>query len=460
MRSLSILFLFLNCITLTTAQSFLDQYIDSALESNISLQQKSLSFERSLAALEEAKAMFFPKVSLEARFSVARGGRNFAFPVGDLLNPVYDNLNLLNSLNQATVPDYPTIDAFPKVENQQEPFLRETDQETTLRLTMPVFNAAILKNRQIKQDMVGIEQMSVEAYKRELVKEVKSGYYSYLKANQAVELFEQTLRLVKENLRTSQSLYKNHKVTIDVVYAAEAEVKNIEQQLAEVEKNLQTSQAYFNFLLNRDYQETIRKEAIQIDPNTVLSVDAARNQAFQQREELRQLDQYYQLAGRKKDLEKSTALPQVNLVADYGIQGTSYAIGREDDFFMGSLVMSWNLFDRTKSSRVQQASIDQRMLIKQKEEIHQQIGLSVVNAFYDLRAAEKQIAFADKEVESSQKAYKLVAKKFAQGQENLVALTNARTQKTNAELKSIIAKYDREIKAAALERNMASYTFK
>ena len=68
-------------------------------------------------------------------------------------------------------------------------------------------------------------------------------------------------------------------------------------------------------------------------------------------------------------------------------------------------------------------------------------------------------AFADKEEESSQKAYKLVAKKFAQGQENLVALTNARTQKTNAELKSIIAKYDREIKAAALERNMASYTF-
>ena len=44
----------------------------------------------------------------------------------------------------------------------------------------------------------------------------------------------------------------NNKVTIDQVYAAEAEVKSIEQQLAEAQKNEKVAKAYFNFLLNID----------------------------------------------------------------------------------------------------------------------------------------------------------------------------------------------------------------
>ncbi|MEM8908155.1 MAG: TolC family protein [Bacteroidota bacterium] len=442
------------------AQQVLDQYINTALNSNISLQQKALSYEQSLAALEEAKALFFPKISVQARYSVARGGRTIDLPLGDLFNPVYNNLNLLNGVNQATIPDYPVTTDFPEIENEAINFLRETEHETTLRLTMPVYNAAILKNRQIKRDQVGIEKMSVEIYKRELVNEVKKGYFNYLNANQALELFQQTLLLVEENLRTSQSLYKNHKVTIDVVYAAEAEVKRIEQQIAASERDRYTAQAYFNFLLNRDYQAAIEVAESAMESNSVASIDAARAQAQQQREELVQLNQYLGLADKGIELEKNTLLPQVNLVADYGFQGTQYTFGQEDDFFLGSLVMSWTLFDRTRSPRIQQARIDRMILEQRKAETSQQIGLAVVNAFYDLRAAEKSIEFATKEVESTGKAYQLVAKKFAQGQANLVALTNARTEKTNAELKKIIAQYDWQIKQAALERAMGTYPLK
>lgn len=459
MRLLCLSLILLCGAQILSAQVELDNYIKTALSSNISLQQKTLSYEKSLAALEEAKALFFPKVSIEARYSVARGGRTFEFPIGDLLNPVYDNLNLINGLNEVSVPDYPTVSNFPKVENQEVAFLRETDQETKLRLAMPIYNAAILKNRKIKQDFVGIEKISVDIYKRTLVNEVKKGYYTYLQSTQALELFEQTLRLVEQNWNTSQSLYKNHKVTIDVVYAAEAEVKKVEQQKAEAEKNKYTAQAYFNFLLNRDYRENIEETLPETSVENVLSLDAARQNALQKREELEQLNQYLRLSDQKIGVEKSTQMPQVNLVVDYGFQGETYAFGKDDDYLMGSVVMSLNLFDRTKNARVQQAEIDRRILEKQRVEAQQQIGLNVVNAFYDLRAAEKSIEFANKEVESTGKAYKLVAKKFAQGQTNLVSLTNARTQKTNSELKKIIAQYDLKIKEAALERALGSYTF-
>ena len=42
--------------------------------------------------------MFLPDISMNARYTVARGGRIIEFPVGDLLNPVYITLNMLTAL--------------------------------------------------------------------------------------------------------------------------------------------------------------------------------------------------------------------------------------------------------------------------------------------------------------------------------------------------------------------------
>ncbi len=439
--------------------SVLDQYIQTALGGNIALEQKELSYQQSLAALEEAKNLFFPKLSLEARYSVARGGRAFEISVGDLMNPVYNNLNLINGLGRANSPDYPVIPAYPTIQNEQINFLRETEHETKVRVAMPVFNAAILQNHKIKQNLSAAEQISVDIYKRELVKEVKTAYFNYLKAQEAVSLFENTLALVQENERTSESLYKNHKVTIDAVYTANAEVEGVKQQLIEAQKNEKTARAFFNLLLNRPYEAAIETLSLDNLPQYALSEREARSEAGQRREELRQLNYYLAVSDNQVKLDKGARLPQLSLAVDYGFQGTHYRFSRDDDFAMGSIVMSWNLFDRTTKNKVQQREIEKLKLQKQKEEAARQIGLQVINAYYDLEAGRQQIAQAEAEVEAAKKAFRLVHKKFAQGQANLVELTNARTQQTNAEQKRIIANYDYHIKIANLERATASYQF-
>ena len=105
-RSIPAILAFLYLSTFAGAQeSPLKAYIHTALESNVALQRQGLSYEKSLAALEEAKALFFPRLSIQARYSVARGGRAFTIPIGDLMNPVYQNLNQINTLARATYPD-------------------------------------------------------------------------------------------------------------------------------------------------------------------------------------------------------------------------------------------------------------------------------------------------------------------------------------------------------------------
>ncbi|MCB0560736.1 MAG: TolC family protein [Lewinellaceae bacterium] len=459
-RSIPAILAFLYLSTFAGAQeSPLKAYIHTALESNVALQRQGLSYEKSLAALEEAKALFFPRLSIQARYSVARGGRAFTIPIGDLMNPVYQNLNQINTLARATYPDYPTVPEYPMINNENINFLRETEQETVLRLQMPIFNQAILQNQRIRHNLAEAENVSVDIYRRELVKEVKVAYFNHAQARQGVRILEDALALVEENLRTSESLQRNHKVTLDVVYSARAEVEEVEQQLAEAVKNEKTAKAYFNFLLNRNYEEEIVPMPEEVLAPSAISLEEARNQAFRQREEFQQLNYYLAAQDKQIQLSKGAHLPQLNLQADYGIQGTRYEINDDADFFMGSVVMGWNLFDRSTKAKVQQARIEKLETESQKAELNQQIGLQVVNTFYGLEAAQQRILKAEAEVVAARQAFRLMNKKFMQGQANRVEFTNARTQQTSAEQRLSIARYDYQAKLAEFERATAGYRF-
>jgi outer membrane protein TolC len=461
LKQLTSLLLLLITAQLVLAQDTtpLEQYIGQALESNIALQQQQLSYESSLAALEEARAMFFPTLSIQARYSLARGGRAFTIPVGDLVNPIYQNLNLINQMAQDANPNYPDIPAYPMIDNVEENFLRESEQETVLRVQMPIFNSAILHNQRIRGNLAEADRIGVTVYKRELVKEVKQAYFRYAQAQQGVKILEEALGLVKENLRTAESLERNHKATFDVVYSAQAEVQEVEQQLAEAQKNEQTAKAYFNFLLNKGLDDPITLREADEYEVAITSLDAARQQALQLREELQQFNFYEAANDQQIKLNKGSRLPQVNLQADYGVQGVDYNIDADSDFFLGSVVMSWSLFDHATSARVQKARIERDRVVRKRQEVQQQIALQTVQAHYELEAARKKITAAQAEVDAAQQAFRLVHKRFEQGQANLVTFTNARTQLTNAKLNYSIAIYSYQEQLADYERITAGYKF-
>lgn len=454
---LFVLLFFTNSISAQVGS--LEGYIGNALENNIALQQKNLSYQRSLQALKEAKGLFFPKVTFNARYSMAQGGRTIDFPIGDLMNPVYENLNLINDLASDANPNYPNIPAYPTLENISTNFLRTREQETTIRAAMPLFNASIIQNQRIQENLSETERIGVEVYKRELVKEVKIAYFNYAKAVQAVVLFENTMELVNENLRTSESLHRNHKVTIDEVYTAQAQIKSVEQDLAVAQKNQKIAQSYFNFLLNEEFETAIALDVDRIDPIAVEKQENLVRTAQQNREEVQQMNHYLAVSDSKIKLNKGNNLPNVNLAVDYGVQGRDYNLDSNSDFVMGSVVMSWNLFDRSNKPRVQQARIEKEELSRQKLEIQRQVGLQTISALHELEATGKQTELAEAQVKALTQAYKLVNKKYTLGQANQVALTNARTQMTTAQQQLIIARYDFQIKQAELERAAGTYNF-
>jgi outer membrane protein len=443
------LFFFLIAGSALSGQDVLDAYIQKALNSNLALQQSEFSYQKSVAALREARGMFLPSVDIEARYTRADGGRTIDFPIGDLLNPIYQTLNLLTG-----VPAFPT-----NLQNESIKFFREKEHETKVRIVQPVFQPQIYYNVKIQKQITQIQSASRNAYARQLVADVKTSYYNVLTAAKVVELTEKTNDVLNENLRVSTSLFENDKVTQDVVYRAQAELSRLNQQQAEAHKLFDLSQAYFNFLLNRplDSPVEIAKAPLPQFRNGLNRAEKEAN-ALAHREELVQLKAAIDAQRNGVKLNRSGFLPGLIAVFDYGYQGEEYNFNKEYDYWMASAVLQWNLFKGGQDKAcIQQAKLEQAKLETQLLELKKKIQLDVWRAVENVNVVDQSIKFAADELSAAQKNFDIVNKKFEQGMVSHIEFLDAQNTLMQAELNAIIKKFDFFIKQAELEKAAATF---
>lgn len=427
----------------------LNYYLKTGLENNLALKQKQASFEKSMLAVKEARRMFYPGISLNARYSIADGGRVIEFPVGDLMNPVYSTLNALTM-----------SDLFPQIENQEFTFLRSREHETKVQLVQPIFNTGLHYNYKIRSELLQVSRVDVDRYKRYLVAEIKKAYFNYLQTLRMEELVHETRELLEENLRVSNKLFENQKVTSDVVYRSQAEISNIDQFIAEVEKNRKVARSYLNFLLNRPLETPLYDPQEAQDTVIVSDLEHAKDHAIHWREELDLLDHYLDASAYNLKIIRSQNHPMLLAAVDYGFQGEKYRFTAEDDFVIASFVLRWDIFSGFQNrARIKQAVVETELLKQQKEEVEQQIRLEVTQAYYDLKAAVQSVRSAETECIHAQKAFRLVDRKYGEGMASLIEYMDARTAMTKAETNRIITRFDLQVKLAEYERTTASFDF-
>lgn len=438
---------FLLVHSLLKGQVVLDEYIRQGLAENLALKQKESSYQQSLEALNEAKGLFYPEISFNARYSVSKGGRVIDFPIGDLLNPVYATLNQLTASS-----------AFPMVQNQQINFLRPTEQETKLRLIQPVFNSGIYFNSQIKEELTLYEQTDMEQYKRELTAEIKKAYYNVAMSELIVSMLTDTRKLLVENVRVNTRLVENDKITLDNLYRSETELSKFDQEVQNALKNNKLASSYFNFLLNRPLTDTILIEQLAEYPSLAGLTEDITKTAIENREEIKKLENYITISNYQIEMNQSGKLPDLTLVADYGFQGEKYKFNMEQDYLQASAILTWNLFEGfSNKARIKQSLLQKEMVETKLEEAKKQIELQVINTMNELLTAEKGIVAAESQVQSAREGFRLVNRKYEEGQASLIEFIDSRTSLTRAEENLIISRFTYLSDYAEFEKISATF---
>ena len=417
--------------TFLNGQEVLKEYVRYGIENNLALKQKKSGYEKSLEALKGARGLFYPNISFNARYTVSEGGRVIDFPIGDLLNPVYSTLNALTSSSK-----------FTTVENQQVRFLRPTEQETKIRLAQPIFNPDIYYNSKIKKEMLVFEEADVEQYKRELIAEIRKAYYNVAMADGIFSMLIETRKLLLENIRVNKKLVENDKLTMDYVYRSEAELSKFDQELQNADKNKKIASAYFNFLLNKPLADSIIiQQAFKFPVLADLTGDFSKS-ALGKREELQKLENYSNITDMQLKMNQSGKLPDLFVAVDYGFQGEKYKFNKSQDYVQASAVLTWNLFSGFQNrAKIKQAMIDKTIIESQLDEARKQIQLQVINTMNELLTSEKGISAAETRLKNASEGFRLVNRKYEEGQASLLEFLDARTTMTQAEENLIISKF-------------------
>jgi len=424
-------------------QRIADALVAEALESNLGLSAVQAGVDQRLAALDIARSRFLPSIDLQLRYSEANGGREIEFPVGDLLNPVYDSLNeLLEAAGQPA--------PFTPIENVNFSFLRDREQDSVVRLTQPLYDSRIAAERRGAAHGYDAARFGLEAYRLRLARDVRQAYYRWLAAREAIGVFEATLDLARENERVNDSLHRNGKVTRDLLLRAEAERLEIEERLHRARAVESLARRYLNLLCNAPLSREPEPATVaEADlPRLAARIPASRGPALEEtaldsRRELRQLEAGVAAAGESERAARAAMKPQLALAVDAGTLGEEWDYADQNSYVLASVVVRFNLFrgggDRAaiRAAHARTAELEANRALAE-----QQVRIEVQEAISDLEVAEATLATASRRVEAATAAFAIVAKKRDLGQVSPAEYLDAQRALTEARLNGNVTRFE------------------
>jgi outer membrane protein len=250
-------------------------------------------------------------------------------------------------------------------------------------------------------------------------------------------------KLLTENVRVNRKLVENDKITLDYLYRSETELSKLDQELQNAEKNNKLASAYFNFILNRSLADSIIIAQPSVFPVLSDFTSDYSQLAIKNREELAKLSNFSNISEMQIRMNKSEKLPEMFVAVDYGFQGAQYRFNKNQDYVQASAVLTWNLFSGfQKRAKIRQSVLEKEIIDRKLEEAKKQIELQVINTMNELLTAEKGIISAEARIKNAREGFRLVNRKYEEGQASLIEFIDARTTLTQAEENLIISKFN------------------
>ncbi|MGN8055699.1 TolC family protein [Pedobacter sp. 22163] len=425
------------------AQNRLNDYIAQGLASNQSIKEQNFFLQKNIYALQEAKSMFLPSVTFSTTYTKADGGRTIDFPTGDLFNAAYATLNQLTGSN-----------SFPQLENQSILLNPDNFYDAKFRTSLPILNAELVYNKRIKAQQVDLQKAEILMYKRELVKEIKTAYYNYLKATNAIKIYQSFLKLLEEGERVNRKLFENNKINRTAVIRSQNEVSKINASLTAAQKTEESARYYFNFLLNRPLTDLILTDDVPLLP----AQDNLLLNDVNGREELAKLEIAKGINKNLTGLAKSYLIPKVGTSLDLGAQSFDWKFNQKSRYYLLGVSLEWNLFSSGRNSyKIKQAIASEQGISAQTNHVTQQLLTELNVRRANLQSASAQYRAAQSQLKTSQTYYNDVTKLYKEGMAIYIELLDAQNQWVDAQLQSNIALFDTWISLTAIERASASF---
>lgn len=432
-------------------QPVLSAYVREGLANNPGLQSQNAKVEVQQAKLDGLRARYLPSLGLNARASVAEGGRTIDFPAGDLLNPVYATLNQ-QAVAQGQQPRFPTL------ENQSIPLLRPTEQDTRLTLSGPIYVPQLNAQVEAQKQASRAESAAQRRLREELERDIQIAYWQTAQAQAQVDILQNSLQTLQENERVNQALYKAGNVTLDAPKRAQAERLDVQVALQKAQSQRQLAQEYLNQLRNANPDAPVQLpgsvDATQKLPLIQTELKSSMKGSNKYSASLSQVDRNIKALQAGQQAAQNSYKPTVVYQVDAGYQGKDYNTGPKTGFAQASVVLNWTLADGgIRSNAVRQAQAEKESAESKRIELIRQLHLARSQARQNLEVSIQSLDARLAQKEAAEESLRISTRKRDAGEITQIEFLSAEQIATRARLGLINTIYQAQVDRAVWQFN-------
>jgi outer membrane protein len=388
-----VLIFFQSCIVMANEGISLKDVVMAGLERNIAIKEGTIDIEKSDMDLELAYKNYYPDIGISSTYTRLEKGPEI--PVG-----IDQNFNFIS------------------IEGSRDNY------STQISLQQPVYLGGKIR--------LGIEQTELakkltviefEKKKEELVLNIIKAYFNVLMARDRIVIEEEAVKLIKEqkkmveaSLKVGMSL-KTDLLNLEIEESkAISSLKDARNKNYLAKKNLEllTGINLDKFELNNTVEE----------PGFIDELDILYQKAIVNRNELKLMEINREMLKLNLEMEKSSTLPNIMMIANYNWQGDEFSL--EDGSWNISLSANIPIIDWGESKLSQNKVLKElEKLEESKNNLLQIIKLDIMGLVLNIKNSLENISIQEKNYDKAIKNLELEDKRFKAGLGKNIDVLNA-----------------------------------
>ncbi len=304
---------------------------------------------------------------------------------------------------------------------------------------------------------VDISKANVDVVKRDIVVQVRTGYFTILKALKLRDVAEQNVKLFAAQLEVSKAFFEVGIVAKNDVLQAEVNLANARQGLVKAENDLAVAKSSFNTLLRRGIDTPFTVVDILEYKPFPLPFEESVEEALRVRQEIKTAELNISQAKEAVKVARAGFFPTVNLSGNYNRLSDEVGLNgelRSEKWSVQALatITLWNWGNTAYKVG------ESKVLVKQAEDgktqIVEGIILEVKQDYLNMLTAERNIKVAEKAIEQAEENLRMNEERYKYQVATATDVQNAVTLLTQARSNYYNALSDFNIARAQLERSM------
>jgi outer membrane protein len=325
-------------------------------------------------------------------------------------------------------------------------------------VNQPLFTGGFnLANYRAAKLGVDLSKENVETVKRDLVLQVRVGYFNILKAEKFLDVAKQTVKQFEAQLEVTKAFFEVGIVPKNDVLQAEVRLANARQSLVRAENDLVAAKSSFNILLRREIDAPFGVVDILAYKPFPMGFEASLEEALRQRPEVKIAQLNINQAKENVKISKSGYFPTISLLGNYnrlsddpGLDGDM----RSEKWTVQALATFtlWNWGNT--AFKVGENKVKVTQAEDSKKQLIESITLEVKNDYLNLLVAEKNIKVAETAIEQAEENLRMNEERYKYQVATQTDVLDAVVLLAQARVNYYGALSDFNVAKAQLERSM------